>query len=30
MDGLNLIGGSNVGFNPTAAWHVVPPHHDLV
>jgi len=26
----SLISGANVGFNPGAAWHVVPPHHDLV
>jgi hypothetical protein len=30
MDGLNLVAGSNVGFDPGATWHVVPPHHDLV
>jgi len=30
MDGYNVVTGGNVGFNPGAAWHVVPQHHDLV
>lgn len=28
--GTTLIGGSNVGFNPGSAWHLIPQHHDLV
>jgi hypothetical protein len=30
MDGTNVVSGANVGFNPGAAWHVIPQHHDLV
>jgi hypothetical protein len=30
MNGLSLVSGANVGFDPGAAWHVVPQHHDLL
>jgi hypothetical protein len=30
MDGLNVVAGSDVGFNPGSSWHAVPQHHDLL
>jgi hypothetical protein len=30
MDGYNVVAGSNVGLDPGAAWHVIPPHHDTL
>jgi hypothetical protein len=30
MDGLSVTAGANIGFNPGAAWHVVPQHQDLL
>jgi hypothetical protein len=30
MDGLDVVAGDNVGFNPGPSWHVVPQHHDLL
>jgi hypothetical protein len=27
MNGTRVGGGANVGFDPGAAWHVIPQHH---
>jgi FG-GAP-like repeat len=30
MNGLNVVSGANVGFDPGTNWHVIPQHHDLL
>jgi hypothetical protein len=30
MDELNMVRGTNVGFDPGVAWHVVPQHLDVL